>query len=274
MTRQITTVVFDWAGTMVDFGCCAPVRALRSLLIGVGLEATEAEVRRDMGMAKRDHIARLLAMPRLHDAWIARHGAPPTDADADRLHDEVEPLMIAAAAECAQLIPGARTTFEALRADGVRVGSGTGYTRAMMAAILPQAAAQGYAPELVVCAGETTEGRPSPQPMLRAVELMQVTTPPWTWVKVDDAPVGVAEGCAAGAWTVGLAASGNETGLSLADYEALSSEARDKQVGFARQRLAAAGADLVVDSVADLPVALARIEDLLRQGFRPKGQPS
>ena len=63
--------------------------------------------------------------------------------------------MAAAAAESAQLIPGAATVAADLKALGVRIGSGTGYTRAMMAPILSAAAAQGYAPEVVVCAGET-----------------------------------------------------------------------------------------------------------------------
>lgn len=35
----------------------------------------------------------------------------------------------------------------------------TGYTRTMMAGVLENAAHQGYAPDCVVCAGETPRGR-------------------------------------------------------------------------------------------------------------------
>ena len=69
--------------------------------------------------------------------------------------------MTTAAAHAATLIPGAAETVAELRALGVRIGSGTGYTREMMAPILARAAEQGYSPDVVVCAGETPSGRPS-----------------------------------------------------------------------------------------------------------------
>ena len=264
----IKAVVFDWAGTMVDFGCRAPVRALQQVLRAEGLDPTEAEVRLHMGMAKRAHIAALLDLPRLEGAWTARHGRAPEAADVERLHDAVEPLMIAAAGECAELIPGAAEVVGALRARGVKIGSGTGYTRAMMAAILPRAEEQGYCPDVVVCSGETPEGRPSPLPMWKAlVELG--AWPAHACVKVDDAAVGVAEGKAAGAWSVGLAASGNGVGLSLVEFEALTPAEQQRRTAIARETLYAAGADFVVDTVANLPTVIAEIEARLARGERP-----
>jgi phosphonoacetaldehyde hydrolase len=67
-------VIFDWAGTMVDFGCEAPVKALIEAFEeeGVGIGAEVA--RRDMGKAKRDHVNSLLSYPSVADAWRARHG--------------------------------------------------------------------------------------------------------------------------------------------------------------------------------------------------------
>ena len=264
----IRAVVFDWAGTMVDFGCRAPVRALQEVLRAEGLDPTEAEVRLHMGMAKRAHIAALLDLPRLRDAWTALHGSAPQGAEVDRLHDAVEPLMITAAGECAELIPGAAEVAGALRVRGVKIGSGTGYTRAMMAAILPRAREQGYSPDVVVCAAETPEGRPSPLPMWKAlVELG--AWPAHACVKVDDAAVGVAEGKAAGAWSVGLAASGNGVGLSLTQFEALTPAEQQRRVAIARETLYAAGADFVIDTVAYLPTAIAEIEARLARGERP-----
>lgn len=268
MTSAIKAVVFDWAGTMVDFGCRAPVRALQAVLRAEGLDPSEAELRLHMGMAKRAHIAALLELPGLNDVWIARHGRPPSGADIDRLHEAVEPLMITAAAEYAELIPGAAETAAALRARGVKIGSGTGYTRAMMAAILPRAHEQGYSPDVVVCAGETPEGRPSPLPMWKAlVELG--AWPAHACVKVDDAAVGVAEGKAAGSWSVGLAASGNGVGLSLSEFEGLTPEERRRRVAAAQEALYAAGADFVIDTVAQLPGVIAEIEARLARGERP-----
>jgi phosphonoacetaldehyde hydrolase len=78
-------------------------------------------------------------------------------------------------------------------------------------------------------------------------------------VKVDDAEAGVAEGKAAGVFTVGVAASGNAAGLSLAAFRGLTASDRANRLEAARKALLNAGADLVIDSVADLVPALERI---------------
>jgi phosphonoacetaldehyde hydrolase len=159
------------------------------------------------------------------------------------------------AAAASELIPGALATFSALRAAGVRVASSTGYTRDMMQPVLARAAAQGYTPEHVICSGETPAGRPSPLMIYKACAELGVW-PLSRVVKVDDAEAGVAEGRAAGAFTVGVAASGNSVGLSLAALRALPESDRQQRLAAARTTLRSAGADLVIDSVADLVPAL------------------
>jgi phosphonoacetaldehyde hydrolase len=74
-------------------------------------------------------------------------------------------------------------------------------------------------------------------------------------VKVDDAEVGIAEGKAAGAFTVGVA-SGNALGISLSALQTLSPVERASRLAAARDALLAAGADIAIDSVADLIPAL------------------
>lgn len=269
MTQSpIQAVVFDWAGTMVDFGCRAPVLALLEVFAEAGVEVTEAEARRDMGRAKRDHIRALLAAPRVAEAWRARHGQASEEADVDRLHDAVEPKMRAAARDCAALIPGAASLVADLRARGVRIGSSTGYTRAMMTDILPLAGDQGYAPDVVICAGETAEGRPSPLMMWKALVDLGAW-PARACVKVDDAVVGIAEGLEAGAWTIGLSASGNGVGLSEAALAGLPAEDRAARVAASAKALSDAGAHYVVETIAELGPALAQIEARIARGERP-----
>ena len=57
----VKAVIFDWAGTMVDFGCRAPVAAMAAVFASRGVEVDEALIRADMGRAKGDHIRALLA---------------------------------------------------------------------------------------------------------------------------------------------------------------------------------------------------------------------
>lgn len=268
MTLAMRAVVLDWAGTMIDYGSRAPVVALQRLFAVAGVPITEAEARADMGRAKRDHIRAILAEPRIAAAWSHLHGSTPTADDIDRLHDDITPIMRDAARDCAVLIPGAADVVARLRAAAVGIGSCTGYTRAMMADILPRAAEQGYAPDVVVCSGDTAEGRPSPL-MLWQVLVDLGAWPASACVKVDDATVGIAEGKAAGTWTVGVAASGNGVGLSRADLLALAPDERARRIDSAAAALRAAGADYVIDSVADLWPVLKTIAGRIAAGERP-----
>jgi len=255
LARRFDLVILDWAGTMVDFGCQAPVHALLEVFAKRRVTLTEQEVRRDMGKAKIDHVRALLEDPGIAAAWSAATGAPPTSRDCDALMADLEPLMREQAALASTLIDGARATVEALRAAGLRVASSTGYTRDMMQPVLAAAAAQGYAPDHLVCSGETPQGRPSPLMIYKTCAELGVW-PLSRVVKVDDAEAGVAEGRAAGCFTVGLAASGNGVGLSAAALAALTAEERAARIARAGKALYAAGADRVVDSIADLLPAL------------------
>jgi phosphonoacetaldehyde hydrolase len=268
MSFAIKAVVFDWAGTMIDYGSRAPVVALQRVFADAGVEVSEAEARADMGRAKRDHIRALLAQPRIAEAWQAKHGAEAAEADVTRLHDAVEPMMRSAAADCSGLIPGAAEVAEKIRNHGVRIASCTGYTRPMMTEILPLAAAQGYVPEFVVCSGETAEGRPSPLMLWKALVDLGVW-PSWAVVKVDDAVVGIGEGREAGTWTVGVAASGNGVGLDYDGLRRLPADERDRLVAISADALRAAGADYVIDSVADLWPVLETIAARIEAGERP-----
>jgi phosphonoacetaldehyde hydrolase len=250
-------VVFDWAGTMVDFGSTAPVRALIEAFAAEEVPIDAPTARRDMGRAKVDHVKSLLAYPEVAAAWQARHGAAAGEGDVERLMMRLGPLMREHAARASTLIPGARESFEQLKAAGLRVASSTGYTREMMEPVLAHAAEQGYVPEHVVCSGETPAGRPTPLMLYKTCAELGI----WPFsrvVKIDDAPVGIAEGRNAGAFTIGVA-SGNELGLSLEEFLALTPAEREPRQAAARAALSAAGADLVIDSVADLVPALTRL---------------
>jgi phosphonoacetaldehyde hydrolase len=241
---------------MVDFGCRAPISALTEAFARRGVTLDEPTARADMGKAKADHVRALLARAEVAGAWTTAVGSAPGESDVEALMTDLGPLMRDAAAEASALIPGAAETVAALRAAGLKVASSTGYTRAMMAPVLLRAEAQGYSPDHLVCADETPEGRPSPLMIYKACVDLSVW-PLSRVIKVDDAEAGVAEGRAAGCFTVGVRASGNGMGLSRADLEALDPAARAERLAVVGRSLTEAGADLVIDTVADLLPALS-----------------
>lgn len=267
---MLKALVLDWAGTVVDHGSRAPMGAFVRAFAQFGVTVSVAEARGPMGMAKRDHIAALMGLPHVAAAWRAAQGSAPDAAAIDRLLAVFEPMNIAAIRDHADIIPGALQAIAWARARGMRIGSTTGYTRPIMAELMPLAAASGYAPDVVVCAGDLAEGRPSPLMMWHAMAALGVW-PAHAVVKVDDTPPGIGEGVNAGTWTVGLALTGNFGGLSADGLAATSEMERAAIRERATAAMRAAGADLVIDSIAELPAALERIAGWLAQGRRPGG---
>ncbi len=255
MSGQYDLVIFDWAGTMVDFGCKAPIQALTDAFARRGVTLDEATARADMGKAKADHVRALLAVSKVAEDWRAATGHAPDETDVTALMTDLGPLMRDSAGQAAELIPGAADVVAALRAEGLKIASSTGYSREMMAPVIARAKAQGYAPDHLVCADETLQGRPSPLMIYKACAELGVW-PLSRVVKVDDAEAGIAEGRSAGCFTVGVAASGNAVGLSLAQLEALEPSDREQRIAAASKRLKDAGADVVIETVRDLPAAI------------------
>lgn len=265
---HLKAAVFDWAGTMVDHGSLAPMGVFVEAFARFGVELTIDEARGPMGMAKRPHIAALMALPRIAAAWRGRHGHPPTEADIDAVYEMFVPMNVEVAGRYADVIPGAAAAVDALRACGLKIGSSTGYTREIMAQVTPVAAAQGYVPDCLVCTGDTPDGRPTPFMLYRAFLELGVW-PAWDCIKVDDTEVGIAEGLNAGCWTVGVSTTGNLLGLNAADLAALDPAELEARQAEAEARLLACGAHYVIDGVADLMPVVWAVEGHLARGERP-----
>lgn len=135
--KQIEAVVFDWAGTTVDFGCFAPVQAFVEVFKQYGVEPTMEEVREPMGMLKIDHIRTMLKMPRIHQCWVEKYGKEPGEEEAQQLFSIFEEKLLSILHLYADPKPGVVETVNALKEKGIRIGSTTGYTDKMMEIIIP-----------------------------------------------------------------------------------------------------------------------------------------
>src|SRR5262249_52008187 len=138
-TGAVQAVIFDWAGTMVDFGSFAPTQVLIDAFAGFGIAVSLAEARVPMGLAKCDHIQALGAMPSLAARWSAKYGRTMTDQDVDAIYASFLPLQVERVGEHSAVIPGALDVLAGLRARGVKLGSCSGYPRVVMNPLLEHA---------------------------------------------------------------------------------------------------------------------------------------
>ena len=263
-----SAVIFDWAGTVLDFGCIAPMEAFREAFLECGLEITEAEVRGPMGAGKREHIGIILAVRQVQQRWIAAHGFASAEPDVDRIYEAFLRIDDVKSEQYSKLIPGALETVGALRSRGFGIGSTTGYPRSIMGRIMPLAKAQGYEPDCCVTADDVANGRPRPDMLLAAALALEVCDVRGC-VVVDDSPSGLRAARAAGMWAIGICASGNEVGVTLETWSALAPAERTALYEVAAMKLNEAGAHNVIETIADLLPIIDAIDRRLAAGERP-----
>lgn len=270
MQQQLEAVIFDWAGTTVDFGSFAPTQIfVDAFRAAYDFDLSLAEARGPMGLGKWQHIEALGRDPAVDARWRAQFGRPMNNDDIDHIYQTFLPLQVERVGAHAALIPGTLETVAALRERGLKIGSTTGYPRQVMEKLMVAAAANGYAPDCTVCADDLAAGaRPGPWMALQCVLDLKIGKVA-RCVKVDDTLPGIAEGRNAGMWTVGLMLSGSPAGLTLAEYEAADEAKRAALRTRIAPQFTAAGAHYVIDTVADLLPVLDDIERRLAGGERP-----
>jgi phosphonoacetaldehyde hydrolase len=268
-SASLHSVLFDWAGTLIDPGSVAPVVVFQKIFEHQGIPVTLAQAREPMGMGKREHIAAICRMPTVESAWKERYGQIPGDSEIDELYRQFLPLQLETLAHHDRLIEGTAEAVRELRRQGLAIGSSTGYTRALMEPLLKSARQQGLEVDCCICSDDVPAGRPKPWMIHLALQRLD-RFPAWGAVVVDDTLVGIRAGSHAGCWTVAVSESGNEMGLPADQLAAMPKPQRERRREEIERRFAEAGADLVIASVAQLPQAIEQIRDGIHRGRLPR----
>lgn len=254
-SQKIQLVVFDWAGTTVDHGCFAPVAAFIEAFRSNGVEATVAEARAPMGLHKMDHIRTMFQMERIAAQWKEVKGQDWTENDVKSIYETFMPFQMKMVEQYTDLVPGALDCFDWLKQKGIHIGSTTGYPRVVADVVIPVAAKNGYNPEVVLCADEVSQGRPAPWMIYRNMEALNIF-PPKAVVKVGDTIPDIHAGLNAGVHTVGVTQTSSEVGLTVDEFNALSAEEQTACLQKAENVLRGAGAEHIIQSIADLPALI------------------
>lgn len=260
--KQIQLVVFDWAGTTVDYGSSAPSDVFERVFTAAGLHLTRQEINRPMGIEKKAHIRQLLLSESGDSQWKKIYGRAWDEEDVEKLYRQFEQTLHEVVASYSAPIPGVVETVAELRRMGLKIGSTTGYNSEMMKQVLPRAEADGYKADCVVTPDVTGIGRPSPFMLYECMRQLNVY-PPCCVVKVGDTTVDIEEGKNAGAFAVGILTGSNLLGLTQEEYDAMPAGELAKRKQEAAARYQAAGADLVIDSIRELPKAVETLNGRL-----------
>jgi phosphonoacetaldehyde hydrolase len=265
---KLRAAILDWAGTTVDYGSFSPIRAMQQVFRLRGITVSDDEVRRDMGLLKKDHIRSLLRLVRVSEAWRQLFGREVAESDVEQLYREFQPVQLARLEQDSEVVPGVAEACERMRQRGLKIGSTTGYTRPMLEILLNKAATQGYEPDCSLVPDDVGGGRPLPW-MCYEIAVQLKVFPLESFVKVGDTVADTEEGLNAGMWTVGVVRTGNMVGLTQAQFAALSPAERETRLQAGRERLREAGTHYVIDSVSDFDPVFDEIDARLQRGERP-----
>lgn len=252
MRKEIKAVIFDWAGTTVDYGCFAPLDVFVQVFKEIGIEITYEEARKPMGMLKIDHIKALLKMERIHSLWLEKFNRDYTMEDINSLYERFEEVLFASLENFAEPVPGMLDLQKELRDRGLKIGSTTGYTKEMLDIVAPKAKTFGYCPDFRITSTEVPAGRPYPYMIYQNMITLAIPNRN-SIIKIGDTTVDMKEGKNAGVWTVGILKGGSELGLSQKEVETMDHAQLKKLMDATAKRLYSAGADYVVEQVGDLP---------------------
>lgn len=266
--QHLKAVVFDWAGTTVDFGSQGPVQAFVESFGHFNVAISPAEAREPMGMGKREHVAALCAMPRITRAWQDAHGSAPTEHVIDTVYAHVENSMLTCITRYCIPIEGTLEAIAQMQQRGLRIGSCTGYPRSVGLALAAEAKKYGYDPELMVCATDVPHGRPAPDMCHAILNIFDIPKAHQA-VKIGDTVNDVLEGVRAGMWVIGITLSGSLAGLSPEELNTLSATERFVLETRIAQTLHDAGAHFTAPDVRACLPLLEKIDALALAGERP-----
>lgn len=256
---KVHAVIFDWAGTTIDYGCFSPLGAFVHAFKEFGIDITFEQAREPMGMLKLDHIKALLAMPTVKEQFVRVYGRDYTQDDVHNMYQSFEKSIFVTLKDYVNLNPFVLEAVAFLKSKGIKIGSTTGYTKEMMDIIIPIAKAKGYAPECCVTSDELGYGRPYPYMMYECARRLNVY-PQSSIVKIGDTVVDMQEGRNAGCKSIGLVLGSSILGLSYDEVQTMDACELENHKNRVRAKLYEAGADIVIDDLSYLASALEQLE--------------
>lgn len=250
---MIKTVIFDWAGTTVDYGSCAPVVAFKKAFNRAGITILDSEIRRNMGIAKWDHINKIMEIPRIEDQWKEIYHRLPNNEDRENVYGLFQEALIKHLKDSTELKPGMLEAFNYLTEHNIRVATTTGYTLEMMNIVRSKASKMGYLPELVVTSEDVSgQGRPSPAMIKNILSQFSIINLR-SVLKIGDTISDIQEGKNAGVITVGVIEGSSLMGLSEVEFNKLIEEEKELKRREVRRIFEEEESDLIINNMYELP---------------------
>ena len=211
LVQNAKVVAFSWHGVLFDRDRRAIHAAVSDTLARWGVQVTNEDLAATRGPTGRPQLERLLGVPRLAEAFRARHSRWVTEDDFAAMVRDLEPRLLAAAESAAAPNADACDALADLRARGIRTAVICCTPRRLLGPQLEALARLKVAVDCVVTADEACEPAPAPWGLFEVVQQLGLASASDV-VLVDDSPAGSTAARNAGATGIALHVSGHAAG--------------------------------------------------------------
>ncbi|MCP9333095.1 phosphonoacetaldehyde hydrolase [Lentilactobacillus hilgardii] len=249
---MIRAVIFDWAGTTIDYGNQAPAMTIKKTLKQFGIEVTFAELRQEVGLEPLTQIKTLMGREDIQKRWYIMHPDISLEEGISQIYKWFNRNIMEVLPQIAKVKAGMPTLISYLRTQGIRFATTTQYTKEMLDQILPLASEQGFDPFINITAEDLNRTDCLDSDMIsQAMRKLRIRNPR-TVIKVGDSPKDILEGKDAGVVTIGMIEGSSLIGMSQQEFSILPFVRRNSMKNQVAAELEKAGADYVVENAKDL----------------------
>ncbi len=164
--KDIALAIFDMAGTTIEDSGQVPA-AFTTVLKQHGITITDDALRAVRGASKRDAIRH----------FVSAHHNEGIDALTDKIFNDFRDYLGGLfKSGGVKPIAGAASTFEWLRARGIKIALNTGFDRMTTDLIVEAVGWKTGVADAIVCGDDVAQGRPAPYLIFRSMELTGVTS--------------------------------------------------------------------------------------------------
>jgi len=251
---SIRLAVFDLGGTIVDRYSLSPFISLKQAFKNKRINVNNNLIYKDMGMNKHGHIQEILNDKYTRRIWFKLYGEYPNSSSVMSVYDEFIKYQIDEGIKNIDVLPETKSCIKWLGNNNISTGVTSGFSRPIVSAIKEKLIDEDIHIHKYVsstCLGKP--GRPNPHMINSIINSLSIADPKRV-IKVDDTVVGIHEGQAAGAITVGVAKW--STMMKMTEYnqdENMSKEEYVERLKNSREALRLASPDYVIDSLDELP---------------------
>jgi phosphonoacetaldehyde hydrolase len=256
----IKAVITGWTGLLIDYGVQAPVKAIQEIFKKHDLNIDTDTCLSAIGLERKAHIAALLERPNIAHEWYKFHGRLPDKSDLEALYTDYLPIEAKFTAAHCELIEGVTQAVHYLRTQNIKLGTYTSYHHDTLKIIETNAKKQGLITDTNLCIDDIVKGSPYPYALQKVQQALNVESV-HACVRVSDKVPGIIQGFNAGMVTIGVILSGAAMGMTKQSWHGLSAKQQKNAKREATETFMDNGAQIVIDSFAELPQAIERINE-------------